>query len=163
MRRPAARLTTAVALATAAFLGGGSPAIAEVPHPSPSHGSNLANANTATCVKAADGRLTNCPKPLAAKVLPKAARDSSTLSTVSDIASLVDTRTWTTGGGNTFPGADVPYGMVQWSPDTMPHRNAGGGYNYGDESLTGYSLTHVSGPGCGAAQDVPIQIGRAHV
>jgi predicted alpha-1,2-mannosidase len=68
----------------------------------------------------------------------------------------VDTRTWTTGGGNTFPGADVPYGMVQWSPDTLPDRNAGGGYSYTDTTLDGYSLTHVSGPGCGAAGDVPI-------
>ncbi|MDN3351330.1 GH92 family glycosyl hydrolase [Actinomadura sp. DC4] len=156
MRRPAARLASAVALATAAFLGSGSPAMAQVPTPTPSHGSQLSRARTATCVKDADGRLTNCPKPLAAKALPKAAKDTSTLATVSDPATLVDTRTWTTGGGNTFPGADVPYGMVQWSPDTMPHRNAGGGYNYGDEELTGYSLTHVSGPGCGAAQDVPI-------
>jgi predicted alpha-1,2-mannosidase len=156
MRRPAARLATAVALATAAFLGSGSSAMAQVPHPSPSSASPLHNARTATCVKAANGRLINCPKPLAAKALPKAAKDTSTLASVSDPASLVDTRTWTTGGGNTFPGADVPYGMVQWSPDTMPHRNAGGGYNYGDEQLTGYSLTHVSGPGCGAAQDVPI-------
>src|SRR3954454_344161 len=156
MRRPAARLATAVALATAAFVGGGSPAMAEVPHPSPSLGSQLSHARTATCVKAADGHLTDCPKPLAAKARPKAAKDTSTLAKVSDPASLVDTRTWTTGGGNVFPGAEVPYGMVQWSPDTMPHRNAGGGYNYGDESLTGYSLTHVSGPGCGAAQDVPI-------
>lgn len=156
MKRPAARLASAVALATAAFLGSGSPAMAQVPTPTPSHGSQLPHARTATCVKDADGRLTNCPKPLAAKALPKAAKDTSTLTTVRDPATLVDTRTWTTGGGNTFPGADVPYGMVQWSPDTMPHRNAGGGYNYGDESLTGYSLTHVSGPGCGAAQDVPI-------
>ncbi|MEV0406923.1 GH92 family glycosyl hydrolase [Actinoallomurus sp. NPDC050550] len=156
MRRPAALLATAVALVTAASIGGGTPAMAQVPHPSPSLGSQLANARTATCVKGPGGRLTNCPKPLAAKALPKAARDTSTLASVSAPASLVDTRTWTTGGGNTFPGADVPYGMVQWSPDTMPHRNAGGGYNYGDEQLTGYSLTHVSGPGCGAAGDVPI-------
>lgn len=156
MRRPAALLATAVALVTAASIGSGTPATAQVPHPSPSFGSQLGNARTATCVKDPGGRLTNCPKPLAAKALPKAARDTSTLASVSDPASLVDTRTWTTGGGNTFPGADVPYGMVQWSPDTMPHRNAGGGYGYGDDQLTGYSLTHVSGPGCGAAQDVPI-------
>jgi predicted alpha-1,2-mannosidase len=71
-------------------------------------------------------------------------------------AQLVDTRFWTTGGGNTFPGADVPWGMVQWSPDTMPNRNAGGGYGFGDSMLMGYSLTHVSGPGCGAAGDVPM-------
>jgi predicted alpha-1,2-mannosidase len=77
-------------------------------------------------------------------------------SATSKPAQLVDTRTWTTNGGNTFPGADAPFGMVQWSPDTMPNRNAGGGYNYGDSALTGYSLTHISGPGCGAAEDVPI-------
>jgi predicted alpha-1,2-mannosidase len=75
---------------------------------------------------------------------------------VANPAQLVDTRTWTTGGGNTFPGADVPWGMVQWSPDTMPNRNAGGGYSFGDSMLMGYSLTHVSGPGCGAAGDVPM-------
>ena len=158
MRRSAARLASAVALATVTVLGSGLPALAQGPRPLPSPGTQLGDTrtNTATCVKGPDGRLTDCPKPLAAKALPKAAKDTTTLSTVSDPASLVDTRTWTTGGGNTFPGADVPYGMVQWSPDTMPHRNAGGGYNYGDEELTGYSLTHVSGPGCGAAEDVPI-------
>jgi predicted alpha-1,2-mannosidase len=75
---------------------------------------------------------------------------------VTDIAQLVDTRTWTTSGGNTFPGAEAPFGMTQWSPDTMPNRNAGGGYSFGDASITGYSLTHISGPGCGAAEDVPM-------
>ncbi|MCW2943726.1 MAG: alpha,2-mannosidase, partial [Actinoallomurus sp.] len=156
MRRPAALLTTAVALATAAVLGSGLPAMAQGPKPLPSPGTQVRNARTATCVKAANGRLINCPKPISAKALPNGAKDSSVLTKVSDPASLVDTRTWTTGGGNTFPGADVPFGMIQWSPDTMPNRNAGGGYNYGDEQLTGYSLTHVSGPGCGAAGDVPI-------
>ena len=34
--------------------------------------------------------------------------------------------------------------------------NAGGGYDYSDTKLWGYSLTHVSGPGCGAAGDVPM-------
>ena len=38
----------------------------------------------------------------------------------------------------------------------MPNRNAGGGYSFGDTTLTGYTLTHISGPGCGAAGDVPI-------
>ena len=41
-------------------------------------------------------------------------------------------------------------------PDTLPDRNAGGGYSYADTTLDGYSLTHVSGPGCGAGEDVPI-------
>jgi predicted alpha-1,2-mannosidase len=57
--------------------------------------------------------------------------------------------------GNTFPGADVPHGMLQWSPDT-PSRPNGGGYDYADSDITGFSLTHVSGVGCEAAGDVPI-------
>ncbi len=89
--------------------------------------------------------------------LPAGAKNQALVTqAVTDPAPLVDTRTWTTGGGNTFPGADVPFGMVQWSPDTMPNRSAGGGYTFGDTSITGYSLTHISGPGCGAAQDVPM-------
>lgn len=51
-----------------------------------------------------------------------------------------------------FPGADVPFGMVQWSPDT-PSQNAGGGYDYGDHAITGFSLTHLSGPGCNVFGD----------
>ena len=103
------------------------------------------------------GRLTDCQRPVAKDQLPAGARNTGTVGNpVQDLASLVDARTWTTGGGNTFPGAEVPYGMVQWSPDTVPDRNAGGGYSYTDTTLYGYSLTHISGPGCGAAGDVPI-------
>jgi predicted alpha-1,2-mannosidase len=57
--------------------------------------------------------------------------------------------------GNTFPGADVPFGMVQWSPDT-PTRVNTGGYGYDDTSIIGYSLTHLSGTGGPAEGDVPI-------
>lgn len=53
---------------------------------------------------------------------------------------------------DTFPGADVPFGMVQWSPDT-PSQNAGGGYAYDDRDITGFSLTHLSGPGCSVFGD----------
>ncbi|HJP79015.1 MAG TPA: lectin [Pseudonocardiaceae bacterium] len=59
-----------------------------------------------------------------------------------------------TGSGNTFPGADTPFGMIQWSPDTSS-RPKGGGYAYGDSTLSGFSLTHISGPGCDAAGDIP--------
>ena len=38
----------------------------------------------------------------------------------------------------------------------MPGRVDGGGYTFTDKKLYGYSLTHVSGPGCLAAGDVPI-------
>ena len=74
---------------------------------------------------------------------------------VTDPASLVNPFIGTSNAANDFPGADVPFGMVQWSPDT-PSRPQGGGYAYNDSSITGFSLTHLSGPGCGADGDVPI-------
>jgi predicted alpha-1,2-mannosidase len=74
---------------------------------------------------------------------------------VSDPASLVNPFIATTNGGDDFPGADSPLGMVQWSPDTTS-RPDGGGYDYGDSSIVGYGLTHLSGPGCPAEGDVPI-------
>jgi predicted alpha-1,2-mannosidase len=92
-----------------------------------------------------------------ARAAAAGARNTTVVSTPpSTLAALVDTRTWTSGGGNTFTGADEPYGMMQWAPDTSPHRAAGGGYTYADTRLFGYSLTHVSGPGCSAAGDVPV-------
>ena len=71
--------------------------------------------------------------------------------------SLVDPFIGTSGtqiGGpiDTFPGADMPFGMLQWSPDT-PSQNAGGGYEYTDKTITGFSLTHLSGPGCNVFGD----------
>jgi predicted alpha-1,2-mannosidase len=117
----------------------------------------LANRGNPHCTKGSDGKPVSCPAPLNAAQVPAGVKNRSAVSSpVTNPATLVDTRTWTSSGGNTFPGADVPFGMVQWSPDTMPTYNAGGGYQYGDESLWGYSLTHLSGPGCGAAGDVPI-------
>ena len=56
-----------------------------------------------------------------------------------------------------FPGADVPFGMLQWSPDTSPDAvQAGGGYADADSRINGFSLTHLSGTGCPSYQDVPI-------
>jgi predicted alpha-1,2-mannosidase len=74
--------------------------------------------------------------------------------------SLVDTFVGTSGtqvGGpiDTFPGADIPFGMMQWSPDT-PSQNGGGGYEYTDGQITGFSLTHLSGPGCSVFGDFGI-------
>jgi predicted alpha-1,2-mannosidase len=56
-------------------------------------------------------------------------------------------------GGNTFPGATYPMGMMQWSPDTTS--NLPGGYYYPDSTIKGFSLTHFSGRGCIAYQDIP--------
>lgn len=63
-----------------------------------------------------------------------------------------------TGGGaaNTFPGATRPFGMLSWSPDTVPSVvNSPGGYSYPDTRLRGFSLTHLSGAGCPVYQDIP--------
>ncbi|SFW78200.1 lectin [Amycolatopsis australiensis] len=80
---------------------------------------------------------------------------ASAASLVTDPASLVNPFIGTSNAADDFPGADVPFGMLQWSPDT-PSRPDGGGYEYKDSSITGFSLTHLSGPGCGADGDVPI-------
>ncbi|MFF8538029.1 lectin [Streptomyces sp. NPDC015532] len=74
---------------------------------------------------------------------------------VASPATVVNPFIGTSNEANDFPGADVPFGMVQWSPDT-PSRPPGGGYEYNDSSITGFSLTHIAGPGCGAAGDIPV-------
>src|SRR6201994_1153547 len=94
-------------------------------------------------------------------VAQAATAPAGTPAAVGDPAALVDPLVGTGSGGDgvgqvdTFPGADRPFGMVQWSPDT-PSRPDGGGYSDTDSSITGYSLTHVSGPGCAVAGDFPV-------
>ncbi len=58
----------------------------------------------------------------------------------------------TEGGGNTGPGATLPFGMIQWGPDTR----ADGWYYYADGKMRGFSLTHISGAGCPIYADVPL-------
>jgi predicted alpha-1,2-mannosidase len=54
----------------------------------------------------------------------------------------------TGGHGHTFPGATVPFGMVQLSPDTRKEGWDGcGGYHYSDSIIYGFSHTHLSGTG----------------
>jgi predicted alpha-1,2-mannosidase len=56
-----------------------------------------------------------------------------------------------------FPGADLPFGMIQWSPETVPNQvGAGGGYSYSDDQIAGFGLTNLSGTGCTGYGDVPI-------
>jgi predicted alpha-1,2-mannosidase len=88
--------------------------------------------------------------------------EGSAPGTQTDLTSLVDPFVGTGSGGpvvgsvDMFPGADVPFGMVQWSPDTSPDGSSGGGYTYTDSQISGFSLTHLSGPGCSIYGDVPI-------
>ena len=74
-------------------------------------------------------------------------------------AQYVDPFIGTAGMGHTFPGACVPFGGVQLSPDTdmIPHNIEGvyqprtyeycAGYQYGDSTIVGFSHTHFSGTG----------------
>jgi predicted alpha-1,2-mannosidase len=99
---------------------------------------------------------------LAASGLGTAVAATSAQTTlVADPAALVDPMIGTGSGGatvgqvDTYPGATAPFGMLSFSPDT-PSRPDGGGYDYADSSTLGFSLTHMSGPGCSAYGDFPI-------
>src|SRR3954471_23811241 len=71
-----------------------------------------------------------------------------------DLASEVDPLAGTLPPGFVFPGADIPFGMVQNSPDTRG-QFAYGGYLYSDPTIAGFSLVHLSGPGVKKAGDLP--------
>ena len=74
----------------------------------------------------------------------------------------VDPLIGSAGGGNTYPGAVRPFGMMSWSPTNTAgdQTDAAGtnGYSYDTTRVRGFGLTHVNGAGChpGAAGDIPI-------
>ncbi len=94
---------------------------------------------------------------------------------LSDPAALVNPLIGTTNGGNDYPGATLPLGMLAWSPEEPrnhprqpvegipgskrddPGRPAApGGYEYSSNRISGFSLTHLMGTGCaGASGDIP--------
>ncbi|MFI6874328.1 GH92 family glycosyl hydrolase [Streptomyces sp. NPDC050400] len=63
-----------------------------------------------------------------------------------DPTTLVDTSVGNNGDGTTFPGAAAPFGMVQLSPDTQLNKYAS--YDYAQDTILGFSHTHLSGVGC---------------
>ena len=71
-----------------------------------------------------------------------------------DVTQYVNPFIGTGGHGHTYPGATVPFGMVQLSPDTF---NDGwdwcSGYHFSDSSMMGFSHTHLSGTGIGDMLD----------
>ncbi|HDS1138388.1 TPA: GH92 family glycosyl hydrolase [Stenotrophomonas maltophilia] len=81
-----------------------------------------------------------------------AASAAPTKSAAERAYAAVDPFIGTGGEGHTYPGATVPFGMVQLSPDTriQPREKAYGwaaGYRYDDSSIVGFSHTHFSGTG----------------
>jgi predicted alpha-1,2-mannosidase len=69
---------------------------------------------------------------------------------------LVNPMIGTGGHGHTYPGATVPFGMVQLSPDTRIDGSWDGcsGYHYDDSTIYGFSHTHLNGTGCSDFGDI---------
>ncbi len=73
-----------------------------------------------------------------------------------DLAKHVNPFIGTGGHGHTFPGATVPFGMVQLSPDTRIDGSWDGcsGYHYSDTVIYGFSHTHLNGTGVSDYGDI---------
>jgi len=105
-----------------------------------------------------------------------AARTQESTTAAGDPAALVNPLIGTTNGGNDYPGATLPLGMLAWSPEEPRNRPrqqvdgvpgsmrddpgrpaAPGGYEYTSNRISGFSLTHLMGTGCaGASGDIPL-------
>ena len=80
----------------------------------------------------------------------------------------VDPFIGTGGHGHTYPGAAMPFGMVQLSPDTrLTGWDGCSGYHYSDHVIYGFSHTHLSGTGVSDYGDIllmpstgPVKLGR---
>ena len=80
-----------------------------------------------------------------------------------DYCSLVDTRIGTGGSGHVFVGANVPFGMVQLGPTSIPNTwDFCSGYHESDSTVIGFSHTHLSGAGMPEMLDLTVMpvIGR---
>jgi predicted alpha-1,2-mannosidase len=96
----------------------------------------------------------------AALAISPGAVAQTTMKTVEDPLRWVDPRIGTGGHGHCYPGASVPFGAVQLSPDTF---NEGwdwcSGYHVSDSSIMGFSHTHLSGTGAGDLLDFLVMAG----
>lgn len=78
-----------------------------------------------------------------------------TQETISDYTQYVNPFIGTDFTGNTFPGASVPFGMIQLSPDNgLPGWDRIAGYFYPDSTIAGFSHTHLTGTGAGDLYDI---------
>ncbi len=73
------------------------------------------------------------------------------------LTDYVDPFVGTDGPGNTYPGAVVPFGMVQLSPDNgLPGWDRIAGYFWQDSTIAGFSHKHLTGTGAGDLYDILI-------
>ncbi|RKS80443.1 putative alpha-1,2-mannosidase [Motilibacter peucedani] len=91
---------------------------------------------------------------LALPALPLATASAASAAPAADepLTSLVNPFIGSQNEGNTYPGASVPFGMVQLSPDTGHNT----GYDYTEGRIRGFSMVHISGVGCGLGGDLPV-------
>lgn len=70
----------------------------------------------------------------------------------------------TDGYGNVYPGAQIPFGGIQMSPDTDEHfYDCASGYKWNRNSIQGFSLTHLSGTGIPDMGDFLFMPGTGHI
>lgn len=81
-----------------------------------------------------------------------------------DFTRFVKIAVGTGGHGHTYPGATVPFGLVQLSPDTYDEGwDWCSGYHYSDSSIMGFSHTHLSGTGASDMLDFLLMPGTGPV
>ncbi len=78
-----------------------------------------------------------------------------------DVTRYVDPFIGTEGGGNTFPGAVVPWGMVSVSPHTSP--GSPSGYIHGEKYFYGFGYVHLSGTGCADLGSIAVTASASHL
>ncbi|GHJ37000.1 GH92 family glycosyl hydrolase [Streptomyces sp. TS71-3] len=83
---------------------------------------------------------------------PENGTDPAASARAGNLTDLVDPFIGTQNAGNAFPGAAVPFGMVQLSPDTGHNT----GYDWNGKSIRGFSAVHLSGVGCALGGDLPV-------
>src|SRR6185295_1199588 len=94
---------------------------------------------------------------LLAGSIPAASQISNieTKTQMTDLTRDVDPFIGTGGHGHTYPGATVPFGMVQLSPDTrLTGWDGCSGYHYSDKAIYGFTHTHLSGTGISDYGDI---------
>ena len=93
----------------------------------------------------------------AAALLIAAACSPSQPAAESDFTRFVDPKIGTGGHGHVFVGANVPFGMVQVGPTSIPQEwDWVSGYHRSDSTVIGFSHTHLSGTGIGDLFDVTV-------
>src|SRR4030095_5850970 len=91
---------------------------------------------------------------------------SLTVSAQQKLTQYVDPFIGTGGHGHTYPGATMPFGMVQLSPDTrLTGWDGCSGYHYSDNIIYGFSHTHLSGTGISDYGDILLMptVGDIHL